>query len=225
MRIMTEAGQDPAKLTIGGCPRLTRDLPADPQEVRNRLKIDPSQRVVMLGTSPAPPSELRLLAEWFCEAMHKIDGASGIVRLHPSEKLEFYADIARAHPQVRFMDNSQFSLDESLAATDVVVVHCSGLGGDALVKRRLAVVVEIPDAPLGHGKDLIEQAGCPRAANPAELAASLRELLFDEDARCRHFAAAERFVEDFCACFGQDSARRISESILQTIRPGAGGRR
>ena len=30
-RIMTEAGQDPAKLAIGGCPRLTRELLAEPR--------------------------------------------------------------------------------------------------------------------------------------------------------------------------------------------------
>ena len=125
----------------------------------------------------------------------------------------------------QFLNNSQFSLDESLAASDVVVVQSSGLGGDALVKRRLVVVIEIPGTPLGHGKDLIEQAGCPRAASAEELVASLRSLLFDEEARRHHFAAAERFVEDFCAYFGQDSARRIVESVLQTIQSGAEGRR
>jgi hypothetical protein len=123
------------------------------------------------------------------------------------------------------MDNSQLSLDESLAATDVVVVQSSGLGSDALVKRRLVVVFEIPDAPLGHGKDLIEQAGCPRAASPRELVAALRGLLFDEETRRRHFAAAERFGADFCAYFGQDSARRIAETVLQTIQSQEGGGR
>ena len=105
-----------------------------------------------------------------------------------------------------FMDNSQLSLDESLAATDVVVVQNSGLGSDALVKRRLAVVVEIPDAPMDHGKDLIEQAGCPRVTSAEELAASLRGLLFDEEARRCHFAAAERYVENFCGYFAEESA-------------------
>jgi hypothetical protein len=216
-RIMTEAGQDPAKLAIGGCPRLTRELLAEPQAVRGRLKIDPSGRVVMLGTSPVPPSQRRLLATWFCEAVYQLDGVSGIVRLHPSEKLAFYADIAREFPRVQFMDNSQMTLDESLAASDVVVVQSSGLGSDALVNRRLVVVVEIPDAPLGHGKDLIEQAGCPRAASVEELAAWLRGLLFDAEARRRHFAAAERFVEKFCAYFGRESAERIAACIQQHI--------
>ncbi len=219
-RIMTEAGQDPAKLPIGGCPRLTRELAADPEKVRSRLNLDPSHRVVMLGTSPVAPAQRRLLAEWFCEAVSKLHGVSGIVRLHPSESLAFYAGIAGKYPQVTFTDNSQMSLDDALAASDVVVVQSSGLGSDALVKRRLAVVVEIPDAPLHHGKDLIEQAGCPRAGSAEELAARLRCLLFDEDACRRHFAAADRFVQDFCGCFGADSARRIADAILEAIRAG-----
>ena len=219
-RIMTETGQNPAKLAIGGCPRLSRELPVEPENVRSRLNIDPSHRVAMLGTSPVPPVQRRLLAAWFCDAVSQLDGVSGIVRLHPSEKLEFYADIARKYPQVKFLDNSQMSLDESLAATDVVVVQSSGMGGDALVKRRLVIVVEIPDATLGHGKDLIEQAGCPRVASAEELAASLRSLLFDEEFRRCHFAATERFVEDFCASFGEDSARRIAETINQIVECG-----
>ncbi len=222
-RSMIEAGQDAAKLAIGGCPRLTRELTADSQEARRRLNIDPSHRVVMLGTSPVPPPQRRLLAEWFCEALEKIDGASGVVRLHPSESLEFYADIAKEHPRVQFMDNARFSLDESLSATDVVVVQSSGLGGDALVKRRLTVVVETPDAPLGHGNNLIEHAGCLRATSSEELVTSLRCVLFDEEARLRHFTAAERYVADFCAYFGQDSAQRIAESVRHTISASTGG--
>jgi hypothetical protein len=216
-RAMIAAGQDAAKLTIGGCPRLSRELLAEPGDVRRRLSIEPSHRVAMLGTSPVPPAQRRLLAEWFCDAVYQTNGVSGIVRLHPSERLEFYAEIAGEYPKVTFMDNGQFSLDESLAAADVVVVQSSGIGSDALVKRRLVVVVEIPDAPLGHGRDLVEQAGCPQVANAGALAAALRGLLFDEEVRRRHFAAAERFIEGFCAYFGRESAERIADCIQQHI--------
>jgi hypothetical protein len=220
-RILIEAGTDPAKLAIGGCPRLTRDLLAEPRTIRGRLRINPADRVVMLGTSPIAPSQRRLLAAWFCEAVSQLEGVSGIVRLHPSEDIAFYAEIARKYPQVTFLDNSRFSLDESFAASDVVVVQSSGLGSDALVKRRLAIVVNLPDVPLGHGKDLIEQAGCPRVASPGELAGSLQSLLFNRTARQRQLAAGERYVEDFCAHFGEDSACRISEFVLQSIHSNA----
>ena len=202
-RIMTEAGQDPAKLAIGGCPRLTRELLAEPAEGAQPIEhrsVAPRGHAGHLA-GPAAASEA-FGSMVLRRRVIKLDGVSRIVRLHPSESLEFYADIAREYPQVKFMDNSQLSLDESLAATDVVVVQSSGLGSDALVKRRLVVVVEIPNAPLDHGKDLIEQAGCPRAASAEQLAVSLRRLLFDEEARRRHFAATERFVEKFCAYFG-----------------------
>jgi hypothetical protein len=214
-RKMIKAGQDPARMTIGGCPRLVRDLPADPQNVRKRLGIDPSHRVVMLGTSPVPAGERRTLAEWFCGAASQLDGVAALVRLHPSEKLDFYADVAREYQTVTFFDNLQLSLEEALAVCDIVVVQSSGLGSDALVKRRLTIVVAIPDAPLGHGKDLIEEAGCPKATSVAELAAALQSLLTDEEARRRQFAQAERYVKNFCAAYGADSARRIAEQILE----------
>ncbi len=216
-RIMIAAGQDQARLAIGGCPRLTREVSAESEMVRGRLGVASSQRVVMLGTSPVLPLQRRLLAEWFCQAVSGFQGVAGIVRLHPSEKVDFYAEIAGKYPHVPFLDNTKFTLDESLSAADVVVVQGSGLGSDALVKRRLAVVVEIPDAPLGHGKDLVVRAGCLRAASADDLAAALRCLLFDEEARRRHFSSADRFVGDFCGYFGQDSARRIAAYVKEHI--------
>ena len=82
-RLLIEAGQDPARLAIGGCPRLTRELLAEPGNVRCRLGIVPSQRVAMLGTSPVQPAQRRLLARWFCEAVSQLDGVSGIVAPAP----------------------------------------------------------------------------------------------------------------------------------------------
>jgi hypothetical protein len=220
-QVMSEAGQDPAKLVIGGCPRLTRDLPAQSQEVRNRLKIDASRRIVMLGTSPISRDERLRITELFCAGMELLGNATGLVRLHPSEKLETYAETIRRHPTIHFLDNCRTTLDEALSAADVVAVQNSGLGGDALVKRRLAVVIDIPPSPLGHGKDLVERAGCPCVKTPQELADAVSRLLFDEQYRGQRLAAAERFVESFCACFGKESAERIAEMIQQAV--GCGG--
>ncbi len=222
-RIMTEAGQDPAHLAIGGCPRLTPELVAEPQKVRGRLSIDPSHRVVMLGTSPIPPAQRKVLAECFCRALQELDGITGIVRLHPSESLEFYTDIAGKYPQVKFLDNVQVSLDESLVAADVVVVQNSGLGSDALVKRRLVVVVDVPGSPLGHGKDLVEKAGCPCVKSPQHLAQAIARLFADEEYRREKQAVVERYVQNFCAYYGADSASRIAEMVDATIAGWAPG--
>ena len=72
-----------------------------------------------------------------------------------------YAPVAKRHPNVRFLRNRDATLDEALAAADIVVVPNSGFGSDALVRRRFVIVLDLPTMRLGHGRELIEQAGCP----------------------------------------------------------------
>ena len=209
-------GEDPERLIIGGCPRLSRELTADRVAARHKLGIVEDSPLVMLGTSP---STRRLGYGWpaCLRSGRASDKRRGRRAVAPLRAIGGLCRAGGAHPRVRFLANEAATLDESLAAADLLVVQSSGIGGDALVKRRLVVVVDIPDVPLGHGKDLVEQAGCPLVASAEELAITLRSLLFDDEARRRQSAAADRFVATFCAYFGRDSACRISESILHAI--------
>ena len=211
------AGEDPAKIVIAGCPRLTRELSVTPAKAREKLALDRDNPVVMLGTNPCSWRDCLNMAELFCTAMAGMRGVSALVRLHPSERLEMYRPVARHHPGVRFLNNSDATLDETLAAADVVVVPNSGFGSDALVKRRPVVVLDLPTVPLGHGADLINRAGCPRATTADELAAAVRGLLPDGPQRQQHLARADRYVAEFCALFGQESAQCIAEHVRQTV--------
>ncbi len=210
---LVAAGQDPASLIVGGCSRLTRDLSVAPAAARARLGLPADRPVALLGTSPVSAADRRKLAEIFCRAAQRLPGVSAVVRLHPSERLATYADLVRRYPQVRFTLNSAATLDEALAAADVVVVHNSGLGSDALVKRRPVVVVEIPGSQLGHGRELRQAAGCPCVAGPEDLAVWLGRL-FTESVRQGQLALAEGYVKRFCAAFGADSAACIAGVIL-----------
>ena len=112
-------------------------------------------------------------------------------------------------------------MDTALAAADVVVVHSSGLGGDALVKRRLTVVLDVIDFPLGHGQDLIDWGGCPRAHRPAACRLFCCWLLGDPRGAAAGAEAGEQFVSAFCSFFGDESARRIAAHVLGRL-PAAG---
>jgi len=212
-----QAGEDPRKLLLGGCPRLTRDIAADPASVRSRLGLDPRRAVVVLGTSPIDPQDRARLTEVFCNGMNLLGNAVGIVRLHPSEKLDTCSEAMRRYPGIHFVENRQMTLDEAMAAADIIVVHNSGFGSDALVKRRPVAIIDVPGSTLGHGSVLAEQAGCPKAVTAEELAAVLDRTLHDADYRAQLSAAAERFVGRFCAYFGEDSARRIAEGISESV--------
>jgi glycosyltransferase involved in cell wall biosynthesis len=218
-RQLLAAGEKRAEILLGGCPRLTRDLSVTQADARTRLGLPVEKPVVMLGTTPVRDRDCRQMAELFCGAMDSLSGISAVVRLHASEHLDTYAPVAQRHPNVHFLMNRDATLDEALAAADIIVVPNSGLGSDALVKGRLTIVLDLPTMRLGHGRELIEQAGCPRAANAEELAAAIERLLTNESERQRHFAAAERYVEDFCAFFGQDSARRIAAIVGESLPP------
>jgi hypothetical protein len=210
-------GESPTKLVVTGCPRLTRELAMTPAEARTKLGLPTDRPVVLFGSTMVNKSVRLAMAELFCLAAEKTGDISAIVRLHPSEQLDVYEPVTRRFPGVRFFLNSDFTLDETLAATDVVVVPNSGLGSDALVKRRLVVVLVFPNQRLGHGTDLIQYAGCPQATDADELASALRRLLLDDDARRNHSIMAEKYVGEFCAAFGNEAAERIAAAVRQGL--------
>jgi len=212
-----QAGVDPEKLVVAGCPRITRELPIRTADARRKIALAPDRPVVMLGTAPFRDDQRFKLADSFCRGMTPLSGVSAIVRLHASEKVEDYAPIIKRYPQVKFLANSACSLDESLAASDIVVVHHSGLGGDALIKRRLTIILDVLEIPLSYGLELIEKAGCPRATSSEKLAEFVREILHDDRKRREYTNAREEYVERFCAAFGQDAAKRIADHVLSDL--------
>jgi hypothetical protein len=198
------AGEASSRVTVAGCPRLSRGLPNPTIEGRRKLGVEDDGPVALLATSP---QSVRFeLAEAFCSAIEQLAGMSGVVRLHPSEDLAAYQTLIARHPTISFVENSATSVDDALAAADVVVVRASGFGSDALVKRKPVVVLSPDEEPTGHDRDLIELAGCPHAHDSGELAAVLGRLTRDAAFRAEREIAAERFVARFCAAFGDESA-------------------
>jgi hypothetical protein len=139
--------------------------------------------------------------------------------LHPSEDLSPYATLISRHPTVSFVENGRASSDQALAAVDVVVVRASGFGSDALVKRKPVVVLSPDQKPTGHDLDLIELAGCPHAHDSDELAAILGRMTTDPGFRAEREIAAERFVTQFCAAFG-DEAADLTASAVRAVADG-----
>jgi len=212
------AGECPDKVIVAGCPRLTRELAVTPVQARERLGLTSENPVVMLGTNPWNERDCLSIAQLFCGAMAGMDGVSALVRLHPAERLKTYESVAKRYPAVRFLANSDATLDETLAAADLVVVPNSGFGSDALVKRRPVVVLDLPTLPLGHGADLINRAGCPRVTIADQLAAAIRRLLRDGPARQEQLALADRYLAGFCAAFGRDAARKVAVEVRRTAK-------
>jgi hypothetical protein len=208
------AGTDPARLLIAGCARMRRGLAADRCAARAKAGLPADKPLVLLATAPYSIAERQSLAGIFCEGIGRVPGAIGAVRLHPTEDLEAYATVMARYPMVRFLTNSVLTVDEAVAAANAVVVHCSGFGSDALTKGCPVIVLDVLDQPLGHGVELIRYADCAGPRNAEQLAAAVRSLLFDAEARKKAIHAAERFTQLFCAAFGDDAASNIARTVL-----------
>lgn len=215
---LVAAGEDMERIVVGGCPRLTRDLPVTAAQARHRLQLTDSP-TILLATSPDRGAAD--LAETFCQALDSMPHVTALVRLHPAETVVDYAAVSKRHPRVRFMPSTAGTLEESLAAATVVVVRGSGVGSDALLKRRPVVVLS-PDGQLrGNDADLVKQARCPLATTAEELRSALLPFLVvgtepvtsDE---------VERYLADFCAAFGGESAHLIADAVDSLIERGHG---
>jgi hypothetical protein len=213
------AGVEPSRLLITGCPRLTTTLSATREQSLAKLGWGGAERVVLLATAPFPRPQRLQLAELFCSTVEALSGVVGVVRLHASEQLDAYRPVVRRHPAVRFLPNGAWTVDEAIAAADVVVVHSSGFGSDALTKGRPVIVLDAIDVPLGHGADLHRLAHCPKPCSSGELAAAIRSLVFDEAARRQALEAAARFARMFCAAAGQQAAANIVRAVLAGAVP------
>lgn len=215
---MTALGTAPDRLVITGCQRITREISADRRESRQKVGLPADKPVVLLATNPVSRAERTGFVEAFCRAFSNAGNVSAVVRLHPSEELSFYAKQSRGFRQIRFLENASWSLDEAMAATDIVVCRDSGLGNDALIKGRLAVVLDLMNGAPGNGLVLVEKAGCPLVESPGELLAVVNSILSDEPYCGNLHLRAEQFVRYMCSSFDREAAGRVAGEIVGRLK-------
>jgi len=183
------------------------------RELRAKLKVADGEIVAVLATAPYGQARAEYLTEVFCDVILSLERVRGVVRLHPSEKMTSYSSLVNRFPQVTFVTSQEQSLDEILSVADVVVVHSSGFGSEALAKGTPCVVLDVLDLPLGHGEDLVTIGGMPRAQNGVELRTILERLAFDQDYSKRLVTRASRFSRIVFAARGQEACSNIARVL------------
>ncbi len=207
-------GEQADRLVVTGCQRLTRTNGAEPGTARKKVNLPPDRPLVMFASNTIYPEHRHILVRTFCMAFAGNHQVSAIVRLHPAEKIEFYQNEITSFPQVHFLGNDAWSLDEALAAADVVVCHDSGLGNDALVKGRLVVLLDVLPVEMRNGKQLADSAKAPVARSAEDLSSVVLRIFTDSSYNKELRAAAEQYVDFFCAAFGNDAARNVADFVI-----------
>lgn len=213
---LIKAGVEPEKIIIGGCPRLSRELNVDSVKSRIKMGLDRQRKVVMFASTPE--RERFEYVKAFCEAIEKQSEYVGFVRLHPSEKMSTYKHIIEEYPAVHFFENTISTLDEALAVSDVVVTHGSGVGLDALVKRRMTVIMDFEVRPFEYNSDWVYQAGCPHVRTSGELSNLLKKTLVNFKEKKEKINQAEVFLKKAFVAYGSESAKLIADKIKDYIK-------
>jgi len=216
---MIELGTDPGRLVVTGCQRLTRTMRPDSRAVRARLGLPAEGPIIMLATNPRPREEWRKLFFAFGEAFQDHPGLAAVVRLHASEKENEHREECARYPALRVLENQAWTVEDAMAACDVVVIHNSGLGNDALVLGRLVVLLDVLAAPLGNGQMLADRAGSPVARTAAELRQVVDRIFAEPNYRRQLHSQAEAYVGWFCSAFDQDAARNVAAEVRKRARP------
>jgi hypothetical protein len=213
--IFLEAGAPPEQLVLAGCPRLRRECDID-TAISRHAEESGGLRCgnTLLALSAHGRPQWRHVVSVFDAALQSVGSGGGIVRLHPSDGGEVFDYIRAHHPRLAVRHAVQDSLDGLLAQSDLVVTDGSGVGGDALVKRRLVIVLPGEESLAGHARVLVEEAGCPLVKSADELVSVMRRVKGDSTYRTELIDARERFVARFCVAFGEESAHRIAGIVM-----------
>lgn len=67
--------------------------------------------------------------------INKMHSVNILLRIHPSEDIEEYGEYLNTHSYVKYLNND-LNLNESLAISDIVVLHSSTVGVEAIVSNK-----------------------------------------------------------------------------------------
>ncbi len=210
-------GTNQEQLIVTGCHSMTRAIEIKQDAARLKIGLPVNLPVVLLATSPIKLEDRKKYTSAFCVAMTNLPGLSAIIRLHPAENIADYRALVDEFPKVKFLPNLSMSRDESLAAVDLVVSHESSFGIDALIKRKLLIILNVLNTPLKVGKELVELAGCPAVSSPGELESVIREIFASKNYRKVLRDKADQYVHQYCNSFGHEAVNNVCGLIDYAI--------
>ncbi len=204
-----EMGAMPDRVLIAGHPGLDRKIFADREVVRKRLGLSRDIFMVLLATSAGAPEMNRRQIEDLGKAVESQKKIHCIIRLHPAEERDSYGWLSSRYPFLSLLESEEFSRDEALAASDLIVIGNSGFGYEAMIKRR-PVVVHCPENErLSAGKELVKEAGTPLTTDANSLHHLLVGFMEGRPAPADLLARQDEYVGRLIQRFGKDAAEYI----------------
>jgi UDP-N-acetylglucosamine:LPS N-acetylglucosamine transferase len=205
-------GVEAGRIVVTGQPRIQREVAPINAERKSEILGRSTKCTLLFASSPIATGLKLKLAGEFCEAVSALPNTAAIIRLHPSECVSEYRHVSDAHPAAIFLPNNACTLDEALSLADVIVVHNSSVGIDALIRQRPTVVLDSVAGEWPNAAALVQHAHCPVAKDGAELQRVLAALVADDALRAAVIEWAAPYARGLCVAYGSEAAARIADT-------------
>ena len=181
-------------------------------KARRTLGVNDSDAIVLITTKE---KEARAVLGAFCAAAAKVPGVAIVIKPHPAETADAYADVVRGVPQVRISPPAM-SLAELLAVAQLVVTVNSTVALDAGVFDIPALVLGLPN----NLSPFVDAGAFAGAVDPAEVSGLLGRILYDEGFR-QQLAERRRAVFGDPSTHGPGRASGASaDAVLALVHSG-----
>lgn len=214
---LIEFGTMPDRIEMTGYSCIDFSDRVDSVVARNKYGLSQCNGIVELATNPVGVTDRLKMVKIFCDAIESLDHVDGIIRLHPSESLEFYDPLINQYPTVKFTTNNEMPVSDAIAVADVVVCHNSGYALEAMSRQTPVIVFDVIDHPLRSAKDYVRFGGCPCVQSGVELKQVVLKIIKDSDFRKKLCNSAEKYTESMYRCTGNDSVNVVSNFIRSVI--------
>lgn len=216
-RQLMEFGVASERIKVCGCPRLDADLKVDDVKVRARVGLDPGKSVALLATNPILIEDRMKILSVFSEALLNLDSVQGVVRLHPSERLDTYAPIVSRYSHIRILSAQEWTCEEAIAVARVIVNQDSGFGSDALVYGKPVIEIDVLSQPLTNGQKLVDRAGCPCANDSKTLRDEIVRVVSDNEYWQSLLDKSRAYVGDLFFATATEAARNTANLVKQCL--------
>ena len=214
---LMEGGTPPERLAIAGNPRLKEKTPLR-RETPQKTECGQEKPTILFASQALDAEKRHGFMDAFCQVAARLyNSADFRVRLHPSEKTEFYQEEQQKYPFVKIESCHGSSVEDSIAAADYVVTWGSGFGYDALVYGTPVILFNLFNEESKHVNDLIQKAKCPVATSPMQLAELITGLLSTPETRGMFHEKSEEFSRYFVYARGEWAAKNSAAQIRAQI--------
>jgi len=196
-----------------GCHFLKRTLSGEKKAIKEMLGLNYEKPAILLVTSTIKKNEKVAYTNVFCNSIRTLNNVCGFVRHHPAEDKGDYLLETNTFPDVIFLTPGGTTGNDCLMACDIVVAHDTTFVIEALVNRKLVIILDVTETPMGIGEEMVVRAGCPRARNQNELSDTISRLLFDDSYRADIFVQNEAYVQNYCSNFDTAALTEVGKLI------------